>query len=219
MTKRTKPTAADLPDGNVVPINIPKPIGFLEKFKSKKAPTIGGVESFPTALPHHKIADANDFVRLHPNEDDYWTPELCFTSVPIKGEKRDMLHVIDEEIAMRYLPAKKILRYRLALATKPHDAFFLCHVPTQNLDNTWNSTTLIACEKAKRFWVQAASRKAEGVEGYKIDYARDVDAFPEPNWPTRSLEELLAVTFHDCQIEADNHPALLRLIGAKQSIS
>jgi hypothetical protein len=215
MTKK-KATAA--PE-NITQLNIPKPVGFLEKFKSKKAPTIGGVETLLTALPHHKIADANDFVRLHPAEDDYWTCELCFVSVPIKGTKHDMLHVIDEEVAMRYLPAKKILRYRLALAAKPHDAFFLCHVPTQNLDNTWNSTTLIACEKAKRFWLQVSSRKAENVEGYKIDFARDVDAFPVPNWPTRSLEELLAVTFLASMIETDEHPALLRLIGAKQSVS
>lgn len=219
MTKKKRSRAAAATNEVVVPLTIPKPIGFLEKFKSKKSPTIGGVENLLTALSHHKIADANDFVRLHPNEYDYWSCELCFVSVPIKGTKHDLLHVIDEEVATRYLPAKKILRYRLALAAKPHDAFFLVHVPSTNLDNAWNSTALIACDKAKHSWVQVLSRKAEGVEGYKIDFARDVDAFPEPNWPTRSLEELLAVTFHDCQIETDDHPALLRLIGAKQSIS
>ncbi len=218
MTKKTK--VPEAPE-NVVPLNIPKPkpIGFLEKFKSKRAPTIGGVETLLTALPHHKIAEANDFVRLHPSEDDYWSPELCFVSVPIKGTKRDMLHSIDEEIAVQHLPAKKILRFRLALAAKPHDVFFLVHVPTQNLDNSWNSSTIIACEKAKQFWLQVSSRKAENVEGYKIDYARDIDAFPEPSWPTRSLDELLSVTFHDCQIENEDHPALLRLIGVKQSLS
>ena len=90
-------------------------------------------------------------------------------SVPIKGEKRDMLHLIDEEIAMQYLPSKKIKRQRLALATKPHDVFFFCIVPSQNLDNSWNATALEACEQAKTLWVQATSRKAEGVESYKIE--------------------------------------------------
>ena len=28
-------------------------------------------------------------------------------SVPIKGEKRDMLHLIDEEIAVQYLPVEE----------------------------------------------------------------------------------------------------------------
>ena len=35
----------------------------------------------------------------------YWSPELCFVNVPIKGQKRDTLHLIDEDLAMRYLPS------------------------------------------------------------------------------------------------------------------
>ena len=38
--------------------------------------------------------------------------------------------------------SKKIKRQRLALASKPHDVFFLCIVPSQNLDNSWNATAL-----------------------------------------------------------------------------
>ena len=82
---------------------------------------------------------------------------------------------------MLYLPSNRIKKYRLALATKPHDVFFLCHVPTQNLDNAFNETALQACELAKTQWVQATSRKGEGVDGYQISFSRDPDAFPEPN--------------------------------------
>ena len=89
-----------------------------------------------------------------------------------------MLHLIDEEIAMQYLPAKKIKRQRLALASKPHDVFFFCIVPSQNLDNSWNATALKACEKAKTLWVQVSSRKEEGVEGYKIDLRATQMPFP-----------------------------------------
>ncbi len=131
----------------VVP-KIVKPSGFLEKFRSKRSPTIAGVETLLTAFPILRIADANDFVRLHPSE-DYWSPELCFVSVPIKGERQDLLHLIDEELAMQHLSGKRIRRHRLALATKPHDIFFLCIVPSQNLDNTWNAIAVKACEKAK----------------------------------------------------------------------
>jgi len=201
-----------------VPPKIIKPEGFLEKFRSKRPPTIAGVATVLAALPLLRIAEANDFVRLHPSEEDYCSPELCFVSVPIKGEKRDMLHLIDEEIAVQYLPSKKIIRQRLALASKPHDVFFLCIVPSQNLDNTWNSTAIAACEKAKTHWIQATSRKGEGVEGYKIEYARDQDAFPDPKWPSRTLDELLEVTFRNANIDTDNHPALLRLIGAKPDL-
>ena len=94
-----------------------------------------------------------------------------------------MLHVIDDDLAVQYLPAKKIKRHRLALACKPHDVFFFCIVPSQNLDNAWNADALKACHLAQTHWVQAMSRRSEGAEGYEIKFAQDQDAFPEPKWP------------------------------------
>jgi hypothetical protein len=199
---------------------VAKPSAFkLDKFKSKRGAAIANVETLQGALPHHSISAAKDFVRLHPNEDDYWSPELCFVNVPIQGMKRDTLHLIDEDLALQYLAGGKILRHRLALATKPYDVFFLCHVPSQNIDNSWNTSNLQACEQAKSQWVQVTSRKAEGAEQYKIDFARDADAFPETKWPKQSLEDLIGTTFTGRMIANDDHPALLRLIGAKQDIS
>jgi hypothetical protein len=201
-------------------MSIAKPDAFsLDKFKSKHMPAVAGVETLQTALPHHSIAQAKDFVRLHPDELAYWSPELCFVNVPIKGQKRDTLHLIDEELAMQHLPSAKVLRFRLALATKPYDVFFLCHVPSRNTDNRWNESNLQACEQAKTLWTQATSRKEEGVEAYKIDASRDPDAFPVPNWPTQSLDELIGRTFAGRLIETKDHPGLLRLLGAKQSVS
>ena len=200
--------------------SIAKPGAFdLNKFKSKRAAAPANVETLLTALPHHSISQAKDFVRLHPDEATYWSPELCFANVPVKGQKRDTLHLIDEDLAMRYLPPARILRFRLALATKPHDVFFLCHVPTRNEDNTWVASNLIACERAKTHWTQATSRREEGVEAYRPEVARNDDAFPGPNWPTQSLTDLINVTFAGRMIEAKDHPGLLRLIGAKQSVS
>jgi hypothetical protein len=200
--------------------SIPKPTTFdLNKFKSKRAAAAANVETLQTGLPHHNMATAKDFVRLHPDEDSYWSYELCFVNVPIKGQKRDTLHLIDEDIAMHYLPSGRIMRFRLALATKPFDIFFLCHVPTRNEDNSWNATNVKGCEMAKTSWVQATSRKEEGVENYKIDHARDQDAFPNPKWPTQSLSELIGVTFAGRLIDTEDHSALLRLIGAKQRIT
>ena len=202
------------------PQSITKPEGFdLNKFKSKRAATAANVETLLGALPHHSMSAAKDFVRLHPDEEKYWSDELCFVNVPIKGQKRDTLHLIDEDIAVQYVPSGRILRFRLALASKPHDAFFLCHVPTRNLDNSWNQANQKGCEIAKTSWVQATSRKDEGVEAYKIDYARDQDAFPPPKWPTQSLGEIICTTYAGRMIDAEDHPGLLRLIGAKQNIT
>jgi hypothetical protein len=200
----------------VTPIAKPAAGFSLDKFKSKHAAAVANIETLQAGLPHHKIAQAKDFVRLHPSEEDYWSPELCFVNVPIKGQKRDTLHLINEDLAMQYLASGKIQHFRLALASKPGNVFFLCYLPTRNTDNSWNESNALACEQAKTLWVQATSRKEEGVDGYKIDVARDHDAFAEPEWPTQSLSELIEKTFAGCMIDREDHPALLRLIGAKQ---
>jgi hypothetical protein len=201
-------------------IQVPKPGEFdLSKFKSTQDANIANVETLLTALPHYPISQAKDFVRLHEDESKYWSPELCFVNVPVKGQKHDTLHLIDEAIAVRYLESARIQRFRLALATKPYDIFFLCHVPTRNLDNDWNKTNLDGCGRATVLWVQVTSRKEEGVEAYKITPCRNADAFPTPKWPKQSLDEIIYRTFTGRMINSEDHPGLLRLIGAKQSVS
>jgi hypothetical protein len=52
-----------------------------------------------------------------------------------------------------------------------------------------------------------------------VQVARDPDAFPEPKWPEQSLNDLLDRAFAGRMIVSEDHPALQRLIGAKQSVS
>jgi hypothetical protein len=180
---------------------------------------VAGVETLLTALPHHSISQAKDFVRLHPNEETHWSCEFCFVHVPVKGQKRETLHLIEEPLAMRHLSYGVIQRFRLALASKPNDVFFLCEVPSQNLDNSWNESNLQGCMQAKTLWTRLVSRRDEGVDGYEIQQARSEKAFPEPNWPKQTLEALILATFSGRMIDHDNHPGLLRLVGAEQSTS
>jgi hypothetical protein len=217
MSKDDKVVSLETPKQTIV-----KPSGFdLNKFKSKRGAVMANVATLQNALPHFSIAAARDFVRLHPSEKNYWSDELCFVSVPVVGQKGNSMHLIDEDLALQFLESGQILRFRLALASKPHDVFFLCHIPSQNLENPWNVSATSAAEQAKKTWVQVTSRKAEGVEAYKIGYARDADAFPDPKWPSLSLGELIegAFTVGDRMIITTNHPALLRLLGAKQEVS
>jgi hypothetical protein len=202
------------------PAPIPKPGAFdLNKFRSTAEPTIANVQTLQGPLPIHRLSDAKDFVRLHPDEESYWTCELCFVNVPIKGQKRDTLHLITEDMAA-HLPSARVMRFRLALASKPYDVFFLCQVPSRHLDNAWNSTNLRGCEQAKTSWTQATSRKDEGIEEYNISHADEEDAFPEPAWPSQTIGELIDATFApDRMIETRDHPAMLRLRGGKQSLS
>src|SRR5262245_48898374 len=84
------PSSAKTPDEEPISITKPSENG-LEKFRSKRSASIPGVETLLTALPHQRMAAAKDWVRLHPNEEEYWSPEFCFVHVPVKGQKRETL--------------------------------------------------------------------------------------------------------------------------------
>ena len=53
----------------------------------------------------------------------------------------------------------------------------------------------------KRIGFQVLSRRSEKVDRYEIKIAQDQGAFPEPEWPSRSLDELLEVTFNTPQVK------------------
>jgi hypothetical protein len=197
---------------------IKKPGKFsLDDYRSDQIPP-DGIETLQMALPVHNMSAAKDWVKLHPNE-TYWSPELCFVNVPIKGQSKDQLHIIKKWIAARHLAPGKITYGRLVLATKPYDVFFLCRIPTRNLDNSWNETSLRAVEQAKTLWTQVTSLKSQNIEDYKVETAANAKAFPEPRWPTQDLAELIGASFPGRSIDTEDHPALLRLTGDKPSLA
>ena len=168
-------------------------------------------------LPVLKVGEVKDFFRVHPS-DDYYSGEYSFVHVPIKGQKGDNLHLIDAEVATSNLNSGKILNFGLVLASKPNDVFFMLRVPTQNLDNGYNRTASEAIELAKERWVEVTSRKAEGQEDYKIEFSRHPKPFPEPEWPTQTLNALIEKTYAGRIILDEEHPALKRLLGIPQDV-
>ena len=64
----------------ITPIAKPATAFSLDKFKSKHAAAVANIETLQAGLPHHGIAQAKDFVRLHPDEEAYWSPE-CVSSM------------------------------------------------------------------------------------------------------------------------------------------
>jgi hypothetical protein len=207
--------------------SIPKPDGEskMAKFKSKNL----GREKVAThiaGLPHYSVPEAKDWVRLHPDEENFWSEELCFVCIPVPGQKRDMLHLIDTDLADELAPGK-ITRFRLALASKPNDVLFLAHVPSQNLDNKWNESNIRGCEQAKTLWTQLTSRREEGVEGYDISMSeaekKGKKPFPDPNWTKvtkdKTIFDLMIAAFAGRMIDDKTNPAWLRLIADAQTLT
>ena len=95
--KSVEKVEALTPEENSAPIAKPGELD-LDKFKAKRTAAVANVETLPSALPVHNMSAAKDFVRLHPDEQNYWSDELCFVDVPIKGQKHNTLHLIDRRI-------------------------------------------------------------------------------------------------------------------------
>jgi hypothetical protein len=127
-------------------------------------------------------------------------------------------HMGPEDLLMQELSNDDIERHALALAAKPNGVFFLAIVPTQNLDNDWNATALDGAEQGKDRWVRLVSRKKEGVDQYKVDYPKDADAFPLPDWPTDPLEDLILRAFEGRIADSADHPGVRRKTGRKQDL-
>jgi hypothetical protein len=190
----------------------------LARFKSNRTDAPAGVQTLPETLKVMKLSETNDFVMVHPDSNNYQSTELCFISVPVQGMKNNVKHLGDQELLMSLLSDKHIERHALALATMPNDRFFLAIVPTNNLDNTWNRSTLRGIELARTHWVQLSSRRGENVDEYKIDFAADDGFVPTPKWPSLSLDDLILTAFKDRIVDHEDHPALLRKLGRKQKI-
>ena len=108
---------------------IPKPSTFsLDKFKSKRAAAVASVETLQRALPHHSIA-AGQRLRSPASRRGY----LLVAGALLRkraDQRPEARHAAPDRRGPgdAYLPSGKIQRFRLALATKPFDVFFLCHV-------------------------------------------------------------------------------------------
>ena len=52
------------------------------------------------------------------------------------------------------------------------------------------------------------SLKEQGKDCYKVERARNAEAFPDPRWPKQSLTELIEKAFAGRMIEDTDHPCL-----------
>jgi len=75
--------------------------------------------------------------------------------------------------------------------------------------NPWYQSARKAEVRAREQWVRMVSNKS--INGYNV-YA-PLEAFPDPQWPTESLSDLLKIAFDGFIIESIDHPAIAYLRG------
>jgi hypothetical protein len=78
-----------------------------------------------------------------------------------------------------------------------------------NLDS-WNSSAAEIARQAMTTWARVISNREAG--GY--DFLVPELSLPEPEWPTLSLADILAIAFRGKLIDTPDHPVLRQLRGA-----
>ena len=170
-TPATNPATPEILTPADPPVSIERPKGsLLARFKTGRE-NEGRVEKLLMALPHYKPSDARDFIRLHP-DDDYWSDELSFATVPVQGMKDGVLHLITIELALELPPGRRGA-VPVGVGDQTFQSLFLAHIPSTNLDNIWNETCVRACTEARAKWRMVVSRKIEGKEGYDSEPTRN----------------------------------------------
>jgi hypothetical protein len=161
-----------------------------------------GVRKLVSAIVPRKPG-RQEFVRVHP------TSQFQTALLEIKGERRDV-YLLDRSLWDRYPNDLTPVIIYLAITRQGGAFFWPVRVASggRALD-TWNDSAHFAAQQAKSSWVRVSANMDVG----HYDVLEAVGDLGEPEWPTRSLEELLDQAFKDRFIADEGHPVLRRLRG------
>jgi hypothetical protein len=162
------------------------------------------IEKVLTAVPVRK-PKRTEFVRVHP---DYVQDALVL-------EREDGLdkecYLVTSDVQHLVLP--ELRRTRLFTAITKRGTVFLWPIKLPGDDNDrfrrTADTALQAAEQAKTLWVKVAWNRDLG--GYEMFRAKG--DLGEPQWPDKSLRDLLEIAFRLNLIDKPDHPVIKELAG------
>ena len=142
------------------------------------------------------------FFRIHPTEE-----------VPVwllKWHEDSEMYLINPDIISILAEQPKL--YILYLGMMLNGNIFL--YPIQQKDeggkwNSWHQSSFAVVTLAKKKWVRAIAQRS--INGYTPIIAESNHA--EPEWPNKSLNEILSIAFRDKRIDTENHPIVKTLKG------
>ena len=110
--------------------------------------------------------------------------------------------------------AEDVRHVEVRLCQNRQGVAFLWPVPMPGPDgrtNPWHESAREAAKLAEDGWIRMIAVMAEG--GYSI--YRATGTIPEPQWPEKTLTELLELAFKDGKlIDSEDHPIVQQLNGA-----
>lgn len=164
-----------------------------------------GAEKLFTRLAVRKPTK-QEYFRLHAD------PQYRLTCAVLEIKDEREFYLVTPE--MLPLLAEDVRHVELCLCQNRQGVPFIWTVPITGPDgrsNSWHESAREAANLAEKSWVRMIAVMAEG--GYSL--YRATGAIPEPEWPEKSMAELLKLAFKDGKlIDSVDHPIVQQLNGA-----
>lgn len=160
-------------------------------------------EKHVTEVPVRK-PKKQEFIRTH--DDVGWT----FHAWTLTWEDDGRVYLVDPDV--RQALGIEAVPTALIAASSKTAGFFVWPIRLPDPDgkhNPWHRSALDAATIAKESWVRVTSNRSAGCYDTlvaKSDYG-------EPEWPSKTFEELLQVAFQDAFISDLEHPIAKKLRG------
>jgi hypothetical protein len=81
--------------------------------------------------------------------------------------------------------------------------------PDGGRGRSWHESAMVAKDHGKTAWVKIQSDRA--LSGYRVFVAEG--NIPDPQWPNKTLEEILEIAFRDRIIKSMDHPIVRKYLG------
>ena len=163
-----------------------------------------GVRKVLTTIPVRR-PDRQWFVRCHPSSD-----MRIETAVIDMKEDRETFLVAPE--LWNELPGEVTPKVLVTSITKS-GVLFLWPIRLPGADgrhDQWNQSALEAARMAETSWLRLAANMSLGA--YET-YVATGD-LPDPEWPDKSLSDILKIAFRDRYVDSPEHAVIQRLRGA-----
>lgn len=163
------------------------------------------VENVLTTVPCRKPGK-QEFVRVRPGE--AWQAQLNL--LEIENDQGKEVYLVAPAICQEL--AKETRLILLVVAINRSGVSFLWPLKLAGPDdkpNSWYDSARVAAKLAEEHWVRVTSNMSS--KSYETAKARV--AIPEPEWPDKSLQELIEVCFRDRLIDSLEHPVVQQLWG------
>lgn len=162
------------------------------------------VEKVLTAVPVRR-PKRTEFVRVHP---DYVLDTLLLER---EGEMDREVYLVAPEMQSLVLP--ELRRTRLFVTINRRGTLFLWPIKLPRDDNDSGrrvaDTALEGAQQARSLWTKLAWNRDLG--GYEV--ARAKGDLGEPQWPDKSLRDLLEIAFRHYLIDSPDHAVIKELQG------